>query len=104
MRELLGGPVRFVLSGGGHIAGIINPPTLKKRGYWINEDADRRHPKLTTDPEVWLDGATKHEGSWWLDWIPWLEERSGELVAPPVMGNDDFQPVTDAPGTYVLER
>jgi polyhydroxyalkanoate synthase len=56
------------------------------------------------DPDAWLDGATKHEGSWWLDWIPWLEERSGDLVAPPKMGNDKFQPIADAPGTYVLER
>jgi polyhydroxyalkanoate synthase len=107
MRELLGGPVRFVLTGGGHIAGIINPPARKKRGYWINEDADKGHPEATAptmDPDAWLDGATKHEGSWWLDWIPWLEERSGDLVAPPKMGNDKFQPIADAPGTYVLER
>jgi polyhydroxyalkanoate synthase len=107
MRELLGGPVRFVLTGGGHIAGIINPPAWKKRSYWVNEDADAGQPEaaaLGIDPDVWLAGATKREGSWWLDWIPWLKERSGDLVAPPTMGNDEFEPVANAPGNYVLER
>jgi polyhydroxyalkanoate synthase len=107
MRQLLGGPVRFVLTGAGHIAGIINPPSGKQRGYWTNGDADERSssgvPRVA-DPDAWLDSATKKEGSWWLDWIPWLEERSGELVEPPTMGNDEFQPLGAAPGEYVLER
>lgn len=96
MRELVGGPVRFILTEGGHIAGIINPPTQGKRAYWTNE-------RETTDPEEWRARATRREGSWWVDWIPWLGERSGELVDPPPMGNRDFPPITDAPGTYVLE-
>jgi len=97
MRDLVSGPVRFVLAESGHIAGIINPPAQKKRGYWTNESA-------TKDPEEWFAGATKHEGSWWVDWAPWLEARSGELVAPPPLGNAEFPPLMDAPGTYVLEK
>jgi polyhydroxyalkanoate synthase len=97
MRELVGGPVRFILAEGGHIAGIINHPAKKKRAYYTS-DSD------ATDPQEWLESATRHEGSWWVDWVPWLEERSGETVDPPPMGNDEFQPIMDAPGTYVLER
>jgi polyhydroxyalkanoate synthase len=105
MRELLSGPVRFILTEGGHIAGIINPPGRKRRGYWTADGHEGDNgPSSQEDPDAWLSDATKREDSWWLDWIPWLEERSGELIAPPTMGNDSFQPITDAPGTYVLER
>jgi polyhydroxyalkanoate synthase len=97
MRQLHGGPVRFILTGGGHIAGIINPPDKRKRGYRSNDDG-------TTDPQDWLSGATEHEGSWWPDWIPWLEGHSGDLVAPPTVGSREHPPVTDAPGLYVLEQ
>jgi polyhydroxyalkanoate synthase len=96
-RELQGGPVRFILSGGGHIAGIINHPAAKKRAYWVNDDEEK-------DPESWLAKAEKNEGSWWVDWVPWLAERSGDQVTPPPMGNEEYPPVMDAPGTYVLEK
>ena len=97
MRELQGSPVRFVLSTGGHIAGIINHPDKSKRVYWTN-DSD------TTDPEDWLQDAEEHKGSWWIDWVPWLEGHSGKKVAPPSMGNEEYTPITSAPGTYVLEK
>jgi polyhydroxyalkanoate synthase len=97
MRELMGGPVRFILTTGGHIAGIINHPAKKRREYWTNDDP-------TTDSETWLAGAENHEGSWWVDWIPWLSERSGSQIAPPQLGSEDFPPITDAPGIYVLEE
>jgi polyhydroxyalkanoate synthase len=100
IRQLHSGPVRFVLSESGHIAGIINHPAAKKRAYWVNESDDAR----ALGPDAWLAGAKKHEGSWWLDWVPWLEEHSGEQDAPPSMGSDQFPPIVDAPGTYVLER
>ena len=99
VRQLLGGPVRFVLAESGHIAGIINHPAKKKRGYWTNDAEDAQ----ALDPDEWLAGATKHKGSWWVDWVPWLEEQSGELVEPPAMGSDEYPPIGDAPGTYVLE-
>jgi polyhydroxyalkanoate synthase len=96
IRELHGGPVRFILGESGHIAGIINHPAKKRRGYWTN-DSDTR------DAQEWLSGATRHEGSWWVDWIPWLEEHSGEMVRPPSVGNETYPAMMDAPGTYVLE-
>jgi polyhydroxyalkanoate synthase len=104
MRDMVSGPVRLVLGESGHIAGIINHPAKNKRGYWINEAmaaSDRQSP---LDPEAWLEGATYHKGSWWVDWIPWLEGQSGDLVSPPSVGNDAYPPLMDAPGTYVLER
>jgi polyhydroxyalkanoate synthase len=97
IRQMLGGPVRFILGESGHIAGIINHPAKNKRGYWTN-DSD------TADPDEWLAGATKHMGSWWVDWVPWLEEQSGDLIEPPSIGSSEFPPIMDAPGTYVLER
>jgi polyhydroxyalkanoate synthase len=100
IRQLMGGPVRFVLAESGHIAGIINHPAKKKRGYWLNESEDAQ----TLDPDAWLAGADKYQGSWWVDWIPWLEGYAGKLVEPPPMGSDDYPPIMDAPGTYVLER
>jgi polyhydroxyalkanoate synthase len=97
MRALVGGPVRFILTSGGHIAGIINPPATSRREYWTNESE-------TSDPQEWLKGARKHKGSWWAEWIAWLQERSGEKVDPPMMGNAEFPPIMDAPGSYVLEK
>lgn len=97
MRELLGGPVRFVLTTGGHIAGVINHPDKKRREFWLNDDD-------TTSPNTWLAGADHQEGSWWVDWVPWLSERSGKQVTAPSMGNDEFEPIMDAPGAYVVEE
>jgi polyhydroxyalkanoate synthase len=97
---MMGGPVRFVLAESGHIAGIINHPASRKRGYWINDAEDAQR----LDPDAWLGGATKQGGSWWVDWIPWLEQHGGALVAPPSMGNEKYPPIMDAPGTYVLEQ
>jgi polyhydroxyalkanoate synthase len=56
------------------------------------------------EPDKWLEGATHHEGSWWVDWVPWLEKHAGELTEPPPMGGEEYRPVADAPGVYVLEN
>ncbi|HEV3089484.1 MAG TPA: hypothetical protein VGX96_19940, partial [Candidatus Elarobacter sp.] len=57
------------------------------------------------DPDAWLAAAPKHDGSWWPDWTAWLAERSPEkTTAPASTGNERYQPLADAPGTYVLER
>jgi polyhydroxyalkanoate synthase len=100
IRQMMGGPVRFVLAESGHIAGIINHPARKKRGYWLNTARNAKG----LDSDEWFAGATKHEGSWWVDWVPWLKRRSGKMVEPPKMGSDTHAPIMDAPGTYVLER
>jgi len=97
MRALHSGPVRFVLTSGGHIAGIINPPATSRRDYWVNDDK-------SFDPQVWFQGAEKQAGSWWSDWLPWLRARSGAMVNPPGMGSRTYKPLMDAPGSYVLEK
>ncbi len=94
--QLASGPVRFVLGGSGHIAGVISPPS-KGRGYWTNE-------KPAASADEWLETAEQHPGSWWTDWLAWLKQRSGELVAPPAVGSKKHPPLIPAPGTYVLEK
>ncbi|HAX91634.1 MAG TPA: class I poly(R)-hydroxyalkanoic acid synthase [Rhodospirillaceae bacterium] len=96
------GPVTFCLSGSGHIAGVVNPPAKKKYGYWTNEAASGTAPK-PANPEDWMKGATKHEGSWWPEWIKWLSQYAGEKVAPrdPAANGNAIE---DAPGSYVKVR
>jgi poly[(R)-3-hydroxyalkanoate] polymerase subunit PhaC len=94
--QLASGKVHFVLSGSGHIAGIINPPS-KGRGYWTNDRSVAR-------TDEWLESAKHHDGSWWTDWLEWLKPRSGEQVSPPPIGSKAHPPLTPAPGTYVLEK
>ena len=91
--RLLSGPVRFVLSSGGHIAGIVNPPGPK--GWYLSAD---KHP---SDAEAWQQAATKHPGSWWEDWATWSAEQAGELLAPPPMGSAHHPVLGDAPGEYI---
>ena len=91
--QLFKGPIRFVLTSAGHIAGIVNPPGPKAR-LWTNDD-------LPSDPQRWLASATEHKESWWDDWSRWIADRAGARVAPPAMGSADHPPIGDAPGTYV---
>jgi polyhydroxyalkanoate synthase subunit PhaC len=89
--QLVGGPVRFVLTSGGHIAGMVNPPGKGNARHYVNEAA-----QYSPDPDQWLAGATRVDGSWWEDWIAWASERSGARVAPPELPEGE-----PAPGTYV---
>jgi polyhydroxyalkanoate synthase len=90
----LGGPVRFVLGGSGHIAGIVNPPASKKYHYWIND-------ALPGTPEQWFETATQHPGSWWDDWQAWIaRQNGGEMVAARLPQD----PLEDAPGSYATLR
>jgi polyhydroxyalkanoate synthase len=91
--QLYKGPVRFVLTSAGHIAGIVNPPSPKTR-LWTNRD-------LPSDPDAWFAGATARHETWWNDWIGWLDSRAGDLTVPPALGNDSYPVLGDAPGTYV---
>jgi polyhydroxyalkanoate synthase len=86
---------RFVLSTSGHIAGIVNPPNPKS-AYWVNDE-------LPPEPERWLAGATKQQGSWWEDWAEWIGERAGGRREPPPLGSATYAPIGDAPGAYVHE-
>jgi polyhydroxyalkanoate synthase len=94
---LLGGEVRFVLGSSGHIAGVVNPPGGRKRSYWT-------HAERTSDAAIWLAGATEHRGSWWPEWIEWLNAHGGEQVAPPDARAAGFVPLGPAPGEYVRQR
>jgi poly[(R)-3-hydroxyalkanoate] polymerase subunit PhaC len=91
--QLLKGPMRFVLTSSGHIAGIVNPPSPKVR-LWTNDE-------LPTDPDRWLSGATQHRDTWWNDWAEWITARAGALTIPPPMGNASYPVLGDAPGGYV---
>jgi len=93
-RNLYSGPVRFMLAGSGHIAGVINPPAKRKYQYWINEEQP-------ADLQEWMDGATEHPGSWWPDWDQWLGQLSGEQVPARIPGDGELSVIEDAPGAYV---
>jgi polyhydroxyalkanoate synthase len=95
--RILSGPVQFVLGGSGHIAGIINPPGKNKYGYWTAD----RYPDRADD---WLQGAERHEGSWWPHCASWLAAHGGDWVAARPAGSSEFPPLSDAPGAYVLEK
>lgn len=95
---LPGGNVRFVLSNSGHIAGIVNPPSPKSIHHVFEGDQP-----LPESPDDWLKKATVHPVTWWEDWAQWIGERAGGMRKPPRMGNRKYRPITDAPGTYVLE-
>ena len=86
----------FVVSGSGHIAGIVNPPAKKKYGYYLNDD----WPDASAD---WMDGAQKEEGSWWPLWGDWLAGKSGALIPARKLGDSNHKVLAKAPGTYVTE-
>ena len=96
--KLFGGPVRYVLAGSGHIAGVINPPAKPKYQHWVLENADA---KSMPTVEAFLAHATEFAGSWWPDYTKWLGSLSGGQVPPRVPGQAGFEPIEDAPGSYV---
>ncbi len=96
--KFFGGPVRYVLSGSGHIAGVVNPPVLKKYQYWTNDNLDAE-----TLAE-WMKGAEEHKGSWWPDWREWLGALDPEEVPARRIEAGPLPPIEDAPGSYVRVR
>jgi len=99
--QIFGGKSRFVLSGSGHIAGMINPPEANKYFYWTNE-------KLPATAEEWFKGAKQHPGSWWKDWIDWLKPHLGVQVAAREVGKAGgkgrARVIEAAPGSYARQR
>jgi len=92
---LFGGPVTFVVTGSGHIAGVINPPARGKYQYWT--DGDPSAP----DAEAWVKSAKEHPGSWWPHWHAWVEAQAPARTKPRKPGSRRFRPIEDAPGSYV---
>jgi polyhydroxyalkanoate synthase len=96
--QFFGGPVKYVLSGSGHIAGVVNPPASGKYQYWTNDKTG------ATSVAEWLKGAQEHKGSWWPDWREWLAGIDPEQVPARAVGTDALPPLEDAPGSYVRVR
>jgi polyhydroxyalkanoate synthase len=96
--QFFGGPVKYVLSGSGHIAGVVNPPSSGKYQFWTNDNI-----KDITLAD-WLKGAQEHKGSWWPDWREWLGSLDGEEVPAREVGTGALPPIEDAPGSYVRVR
>ncbi len=94
------GPLRFILAGSGHIAGVVNPPSAGKYQYWTNDAAVGSLDEFTA-------GATEHKGSWWPDWIDWLQGRDANRVPAKgarVPGKGKLKAIEPAPGSYVKAR
>ncbi|RXH23391.1 poly(3-hydroxyalkanoate) synthetase [Bradyrhizobium nanningense] len=96
--QFFGGPVKYVLSGSGHIAGVVNPPASNKYQYWTNDNIK------DVNVAQWMKDAVEHKGSWWPDWRQWLGELDPEQVRARAPGNEAFPPIEDAPGSYVRVR
>ncbi len=100
MTKHFAGPMKFVLAGSGHIAGVVNPPAAQKYQYWTN-------PVLGDSFADFVTGATETKGSWWPDWIDWIRAQ-GDATAPVkgarVPGKGKLPALSDAPGDYVRMR
>jgi polyhydroxyalkanoate synthase subunit PhaC len=95
---------RFILGASGHIAGVINPASKKKRSYWSN-DAQRPAKAKALPADDWLAGSTEHAGSWWPEWAKFLAEHGGaDVKAPAKPGSKRHKVLEAAPGGYVRVR
>jgi polyhydroxyalkanoate synthase len=95
--KLLSGPVRFVLGGSGHIAGIVNPPAANKYCYWTGA-------KPAGGADDWLASAKQQPGSWWNDWAAWIAKHAGAKVPAREPGDAKLAVIEDAPGSYANQR
>jgi polyhydroxyalkanoate synthase len=96
-----GGPVRMILAGSGHIAGVINHPDAKKYQHWL---PPKDMKALPASVDEWQSRLVERPGSWWPDWAAWLAERSGPQIPARVPGDGALKAICDAPGTYVLVK
>jgi polyhydroxyalkanoate synthase len=100
--QLLGGESRFVLSTSGHIQALINPPA-GWGGTKESRSSYRLAPSNPADVADWEAAAVVQPGSWWPDYVAWLESRSGPRVAAPKrLGSRRHKAMAKAPGTYVM--
>jgi polyhydroxyalkanoate synthase subunit PhaC len=96
--KLFGGDVKFVVSGSGHIAGVVNPPAKHKYQFWTGP-----RPR-NADIDGWLAKAKENPGSWWPDWLVWLTRQSPTEVPARIPGEGALKAIEDAPGSYVKVR
>lgn len=92
--QIYGGPIKFVLSASGHIAGVVNPPAGSKYCHWVNE-------KLPAASDDWIAGSQEVAGSWWPTWMEWLKSYAGDMVPARQPGTGDLKIIEAAPGSYV---
>lgn len=99
-REHLRGPIRFILAGSGHIAGVVNPPAAGKYQYWTNDGEAH-------SLQQFVAGAQEIKGSWWPDWRKWLDSHGTETIkakAARIPGRGRLKALEDAPGRYAKSR
>jgi len=89
---------RFVLTGSGHIAGVVNPPAAGKYQYWT------RTGIKGADLAEWREGTAETAGSWWPDWDAWLAKQSKKKKVPARQPGAVLGQIEDAPGSYVKVR
>jgi polyhydroxyalkanoate synthase len=100
LTQLFAGPLKFVLAGSGHIAGVVNPPAAGKYQFWTN-------PSAHTTLDDFVAGATETKGSWWPDWVEWVRAIDPKTVAAKGVrrpGKGALTALGDAPGEYVKNR
>lgn len=100
---MMSGDVTFALANGGHNAGIVSEPGHPHRYYALGH---KKPGSPYQSPDVWLEQAARHEGSWWTAWGTWLDARGSRtrVSAPKRLGNATYKPLGDAPGTYVHQK
>lgn len=103
--KLFRGPLRFVLSASGHVAGVVNPPG-SKYGHWVNEKMTLAGKDFPSNPDDWLNTAKESSESWWLDWQRWVTGQgyAGEKIPARQPGDGKLKPLMDAPGSYVRAK
>jgi polyhydroxyalkanoate synthase len=95
--KFFGGPMRYVLAGSGHIAGVVNPERKPKYQYWVGGPVEGSF-------EDWVAKAQELAGTWWPDWIKWITDQAPDMVEARSPGSDAMPPLRDAPGEYVRVR
>ncbi len=96
--QFFGGPVKYVLAGSGHIAGVVNPPTKPKYQYWTGD------PPSGDNVDEWMKTATEHPGSWWPNWLDWIKSQNDKMVPARAIGGGKLEPIEDAPGSFVKAK
>jgi len=95
--QIYKGNTQFCLAGSGHIAGVVNPPSVEKYGYWTNT----KNPET---PDEWYESAEEHTGSWWPEWRKWIKKQAGGQVAARTPGDHKLSVIESAPGSYASLR